>query len=621
MYESEANRIVEAASQIPAEILCRFGELKQTVTARTVLPWGEHCTECVWPSCYTSCDLYSPREDLRCRRFVDGMVRLDLPEGLNSYILKIRFKRWGKLWTVGNTRLHSPKQAKILERRDIRVASGIQFVPLSALKKRLTVHRYNQKKRWASRLSAPDGGATPSVRPNCFLLECYNPNDAAIQVSLTMRALEADRSVPFQTMIDLLPGFNRTRVAFSEIAGVMDTAVPFGIDMIPNDVLDGTVLYFGFMDFVHDSSIESSRARLCKCVVWDLDNTMWDGILVEDGPDRLRLKPNVVNILKELDNRGILLSIATKNNPEEAMDVLKRFGVAEYFLCPQVSWSPKGNSLRRIAKTLNIGLDSFIFVDDSPFERAQVQAVCPEVTVMDARDYKSLLDRKECQVPVTEESRKRRQLYREQEVRQSVQETFGDDYFAFLRECHLELTIRPMTDQNLQRVHELTQRTNQMNFSGNRYERHRLEEILASEHLETYVLDCKDRFGNYGTVGFSLVDRRENRMLDLMFSCRIQAKRIEHAFLTYILQEYVIRRRVDFYVNYRKTPRNAPSGKVFDDFGFENVAHEGEVSLLRFRQGRIPPDDRVVDIKSEIRSIERDRQLHDVHCNVHEALQ
>jgi FkbH-like protein len=598
MYESEANRIVELPDQIPADILRRFSELTPHITGRSLLSWGEHCTECVWPTCYTSCDLYSPRQDLRCRRFVDGMVRIDARGTLNLYILKIRFKRWGKLWTVANTRLYPMRQANAAEQKDLRIGMAIQFVPISALQRKLAIVRYNWKKRSLLH-SAVNASSFAAEIPNCFLLECYNPGSELIRLSITMRPLDEEKKVPFQTMGDLAPGFNRIRILFSDIARVLDTTVPFGIDMIPNDVPDGTLLYFGFMDFVHDRSLEKPRAALCKCVVWDLDNTLWEGTLVEDGPENLRLKPGVERVLKELDQRGILLSIASKNNPEETIGALQRLGIADYFLCPQISWAPKGDALKRIAKLLNISLDTFIFVDDSPFERAQVQAVCPEVLVLDARECNLLLQRKECQVVVSEESRNRRQLYKQQELRVTAQEEFGDDYLAFLRDCRLQLTIGPMTVQNLQRVHELTQRTNQMNFSGNRYERQRLHEILADENLETYVLDCRDRFGSYGTVGFSVVDSRKNHMLDLMFSCRIQSKRVEHAFLTYILQDYVGRRGADFLVNYRRTPRNAASGKVFEDFGFETIGEEDGVTLLRFRRDRTPPDDGLVVIISE----------------------
>jgi FkbH-like protein len=112
-----------------------------------------------------------------------------------------------------------------------------------------------------------------------------------------------------------------------------------------------------------------------------------------------------------LDDRGILHSIASKNNPDEAMKVLKRFQIDEYFLCPQISWQPKSESIRTIAQQLNIGIDSLLFVDDSQFELEQVRTACPGVRVLDALQYRALPEMKECQVPVTDESRERRKMY------------------------------------------------------------------------------------------------------------------------------------------------------------------------------------------------------------------
>src|ERR1700721_1098410 len=118
MYETEANHKTVSGHEIPKDIEQQFGGLSNVVLSRTVLPWSEHCTECVWPTCYTTCDLYSPREDGRCRRFVDGMVRVECSDAPNSYLLKIRFKRWGKLWSPGTVRLHATDQAGRLEMRD-----------------------------------------------------------------------------------------------------------------------------------------------------------------------------------------------------------------------------------------------------------------------------------------------------------------------------------------------------------------------------------------------------------------------------------------------------------------------------------------------------------------------
>jgi len=180
--------------------------------------------------------------------------------------------------------------------------------------------------------------------------------------------------------------------------------------------------------------------------------------------------------------------------------------------------------------------------------------------------------------------------------RLQVAENFGDDYAKFLRDCKIRLNIYPMTETNLERVHELTQRTNQMNFSGNRYEKTVLQKILSTEYLDTYVLQVEDRFGTYGIVGFSIVDNRVPLMTDLMFSCRVQSKKVEHAFLSYIIRRYIALSGKDFYANYRKTPRNAPSGKVFSDMMLQEVGVEDGVLRLMFPRDRKVPSDGIIDI-------------------------
>jgi FkbH-like protein len=598
MYETETNTSVESPAQLPGDVMRSFTELRERVQSRTVLPWSEHCTECVWPTCYTTCDLYSPRPDGRCRRFADGMVRIDVPEAVNSYVLKIRFKRWGKLWTPGNVRLQAAAKAEKLEKRDYRIGSALQRVPLPALVNITAAKRYGFKKRMAS------SGSNGQELPTCFLLECYNPEAHEVPLSLTMRATDEGALMPFQKLIRLTPGFHRIRVPVGEISARIDVREPFGIELIPNDDVRETTLYFGLMEFVTELAesklLEGRKAgqagKKIKCVVWDLDNTLWDGVLVEDGAEKLRLRAGVAEVIQELDHRGILHSIASKNNSEDALEVVKRFHLDQYFLCPQISWKPKSEGIKAIAEQLNIGMDSILFIDDSEFELGEVKAVSPEVRVLKAEHYLSLPEKDECQVPVTAESRERRRLYQVEAKRQTLAEGFSNDYMAFLRHCQIRLTVRPMTEENLERVHELTQRTNQMNFSGNRYDREVLRKLLASSDLDTFVLSCEDRFGSYGVVGFSIVDRREPRMTDLMFSCRIQSKRVEHAFLASVIRRYIGETGKDFYANYRKTPRNAPSGQVFADLVMEEIEIRDGVSSLRFSKDKEVAEDGVIEV-------------------------
>ena len=384
-----------------------------------------------------------------------------------------------------------------------------------------------------------------------------------------------------------------------EITRVLHLDAPFTVDLIPNDIADGDTLFFGLLDFVTaDPALlpKPKKQSGVKCIVWDLDNTLWDGVLVEDGSEKLVLKPGIVDIIQKLDRRGILHSIASKNNFDDAMACLKARSLDDYFLHPQISWNPKSEALKTIARKLNIGIDTLLFVDDSQFELAEVRSSCPEVRTLLADRYLDLPALPECKGKETEESATRRQMYQQEAVRESVAESCAGDYQKFLRECEIVMQIEPVSAANLERVHELTQRTNQMNFSGSRYERALLEQIAATPHLDTYVISCRDRFGNYGIVGFSIVDSREPRMTDLAFSCRIQAKRVEHAFLTHLLKKYAEEGSNGFWANYRKTPRNAPSGQVFADLGLEEAGERDGVTELVFRKGRQILDDGIIRI-------------------------
>lgn len=591
MYETEANSRIEQLEQISTDAVLAFSELEKKILARTVLPWSEHCTECAWPTCYKTCDLYTPREDGRCRRFIDGMVRIDYPEAINGYLLKIRFKQWGKLWAPGNLNLKTLQQARQIERRDYQVGSTLYHLATpKPIQKFIVNKRYSFKKRQAIKL------AGDQILPTAFLLECYSPTKQAMSLSLTCRSLKEGAKIPFQKLLHLVPGYQLIRIPFEEISSIINFDFPFGIELIPNIIEGETTLYFGLMELVRENPVLSKKDKTIKCVVWDLDNTLWDGVLVEDGSEKLQLKPRIIDVIETLDKRGILQSIASKNDFEQAMKVLKQFQIDHFFLYPQISWSPKGEAVRAIAQQLNISQETLLFVDDSPFERHEVESSSPEVRMLDAVDYISLLDMEECQVPITEESKDRRRMYQVESNRKILATNFRDDYKDFLKSCNIRLTIDSLGDQNLERVHELAQRTNQMNFSGNRYTRGLLREILQTPYLNTYVLTCEDKFGSYGIVGFSVVDVREPRMTDLMFSCRIQSKRIEHAFLSHIIRNYINITKKDFYANYRKTSRNKPSGEVFSDFGMQELQVVEGVTSLVFRASQEVSDDGIISI-------------------------
>jgi FkbH-like protein len=275
--------------------------------------------------------------------------------------------------------------------------------------------------------------------------------------------------------------------------------------------------------------------------------------------------------------------------------LLRRLALDQYILKPQLSWEPKGQGVRRVAQALNIGLNSLLYVDDSPFERAEVSAVCPEVEVIDAADANWLLWRRDCQTLPTAESAERRLLYRQEDGREEALRQNGGDYEAFLRGCKIQVQVLPLDEELLPRLHELAQRTNQMNFSGVRYTREQLELLRSDKSKDTSAIEVQDRFGTYGVVGFAIMDRRQNMLTDLAFSCRIQSKRIEHAFLSHLLRRYPDR---PFRARWRKTERNAPAGKVFGELGFREVNETDGVTELAFDAAAAPMID-FISFKAE----------------------
>lgn len=601
MYESEINDRLESIDTLPPNIVKRFEELTSLVEFRTALPWGEHCTECAWPTCYTTCELYDPREDGGCRLFIDGMTRVDTDEVVRPYLLKLRFKRWGKLWTVGNLARYSRQESLRKEKRNMLIGALARSAPLPRQLKSKVLGKVAYLRRCEAERASP-----ADVPPDCFLIECYNPTQRPINLTFSIRMRNEISTSVFQRVVQSVPGFLIEHIAVSDILQRIDLARPFEVEIVPNEA-DDTVLYFGFIDFawlypkkeVKGPSTEATKPW--KCIVWDLDNTLWHGTLIEDGPDRLKLRHDIVEVIRETDRRGILHSIASKNNYADAVQVLQLWGIDKYFLYPQISWDQKSLSIARIAQLLNIGIESLAFVDDQPFEREEVRSAHPHVAVVDAADAGQLLSRPECQVPITEESQHRRAMYQQEKERQLVQESFDGDYGTFLQECKIKVTLTKLTGENLERVYELAQRTNQMNFSGARYPREQLTELGQSHAHETFVIRCTDRFGSYGIVGFAVVDVQEPRLMDLMFSCRIQGKRVEHAFLAYLLDKYSLPERRDFFANYRKTEKNAKPGKMFEEIGFECIDERDGLLSLKYSKSRAIPKENIIHIHNDER--------------------
>jgi methoxymalonate biosynthesis protein len=261
---------------------------------------------------------------------------------------------------------------------------------------------------------------------------------------------------------------------------------------------------------------------LVKCLIWDLDNTLWQGTLLED-PD-VQLSDEVRNIIVELDGRGILQSVASKNDYDHAWQRLERLGVAEYFVHPKIGWGRKSDAVIEIAGELNFAQNTIAFIDDLPTERAEVAFRAPEVRCYPAEQAAGLAGLPEFSPQVvTIDARRRRQMYQASFRRDAEKESFPGPDEEFLRSLELVMAIKRADEDDLSRVEELTLRTSQMNATGVHYSDAALRDLLADPDHEVLTVTLTDRFGPHGAVGVLLLEYHRSvwHLKLLATSCRV----------------------------------------------------------------------------------------------------
>ncbi|MGW3207641.1 HAD-IIIC family phosphatase [Streptomyces sp. NPDC001135] len=279
-------------------------------------------------------------------------------------------------------------------------------------------------------------------------------------------------------------------------------------------------------------------APTVKCLVWDLDDTLWDGTVLEgDGADP---RPAAVEALRTLDRRGVLHAVASRGDHDTARAHLARHGLEELFTVLDIGWGDKSEAVRRIADTLGIALDTVAFIDNDPVERAEVAAALPLVRCYAAQDAGRLTGLPEFQVAFpTREAGERRLLYRSEWLRRRAQQEHTGAPAAFLASLGLVLTVRRAAEADLHRARELTVRTHQLNTTGRTYDLEELRTLCGSSRHEVLVADLEDRFGSYGTIGLALVEHEgDTSVLKLLLlSCRVMSRGVGPAFLGHVVRE------------------------------------------------------------------------------------
>ena len=335
-----------------------------------------------------------------------------------------------------------------------------------------------------------------------------------------------------------------------------------------------------------------------KCLVLDCDNTLWGGIIGEDGMDGIALGPDwpgreFVDFQKailELYEQGVILAINSKNNETDVMQVLHEHPhmvlKEEHFASVCVNWDPKPENMKRLADEINIGLDSFVFVDDNPAERQMVRQMLPDVEVLDLPDnpaaYAKTLRQTNyfAKASLTDEDKKRGEIYAAQRQRNQLQQTTAtlEDY---LKSLEMVCSIRPAEENDIKRAAQLPQRTNQFNLTTRRYTEADIRHMLENPEWNVYVLGLKDKFGDNGTVGLALVKKQDNqwRIDTFLMSCRVIGRQAEDALVDRICRDAVSAGAKSIEAEYIKTQKNGLVSDFWNKMNFletasdENRAH------------------------------------------------
>lgn len=354
-----------------------------------------------------------------------------------------------------------------------------------------------------------------------------------------------------------------------------------------------------------------------KVMIVDLDNTLWGGVVGEDGPAGLVIGPSgpgaayrdVQRRLKELSRTGVLLAAVSKNERRDAIAAFEKNQQmvldAEDFVAIVATWDPKPEGIRGLAAQLNLGLDSFVFLDDNPVEREAIRQAIPEVTVLDfPRDVAALprvvevaaaehfwIDR------LTAEDESKTSQYQQEAKREDFRAT-ADNMDDYLRQLEVKIMIGEVDDARRSRTAQLTQKTNQFNVLTQRHSAEELGRLRELPGHHTFAVSVSDRFGDSGQVGVVMVevDGTTATVSNLLMSCRVMGRAIEDATFAAIEKHLVDQGVATILAAYERTERNTPVAGLFDRLGFDRVEESGDRTSYRRSTGAPAPQRRELHV-------------------------
>lgn len=348
--------------------------------------------------------------------------------------------------------------------------------------------------------------------------------------------------------------------------------------------------------------ISSSLGKSKKCLVLDLDNTLWGGIIGDDDVEGIQIGHETAvgesffefqQYVKNLKNRGVILAVCSKNDLEIAKKgFLHPDSVLKYddFVSFIANWEPKSENIKRIAREINIGLDSLVFIDDNPMERDLVREMIPEVTVPDVSEaqpfsyIKAIEDGKYFeQLSISDDDLKRNQAYEENKKRLDMEQEFKS-YDDFLRNLEMDAEILPFKDVYLERITQLTNKSNQFNLTTKRYSLSEINQISTDSNYLTLYGRLKDKFGDNGLVSVVIGKIKGNELfIDLwLMSCRVLRRNFEFTMFYELISKCKKKGISRIHGFYYKTAKNKMVENFYKTLGFDNVEQEENSSEWTF---------------------------------------
>lgn len=534
--------------------------------------WREHCLECAVPLCYHNCENWVERIDKKCQKSFYGTKRV--VENCCLPAAQIRLRKWGKIEAVYHKKAVSVK--KYLRIEKLNNASERFVLFLSNLFKKIlpTYKLCGAQVAFREKVFNVIGRDRD---PKKFLIQCYSKQEKSYKL---MIEIFSPKGVLFRNSMTVNDGYNQKIFDVSDLNFRTNESLRVRIYTEQDRQEEIVFICSDFVELKNEgekAEKDSLPAAKVKCVAWDLDKTIWDDILIESDPMNLNLRPNIAEIIDELDKRGIIQVVISKNDEEQVIPVLKRLGIDNYFVYIIANWNSKSSNLMNAAKLLNININTFALIDDSEYERQEVKHNLPNVRTYNEKIDQQLLDLPEFTVPITDESKKRRIMYQTEAERKRIQTKFNGSDLDFLKDCKLKMEISNPSEETFERAFELLQRTNQLNLSGNKYSREELKKLIGNNNNDSFVVKCRDRFGDYGQVGFFML-RKENDIsiiFEYAVSCRVAGKWIEPALIQWIAQKYNAETVVFCGVNNKK---NELLIRTLKDFGLIDLS-EGDGDL------------------------------------------